>query len=182
MKKNKKLQFGFTMIELLAVMIVFVSVGSIIIAIISTTLRGNNKTNALHTVQSNGDYAISQISKSLRNASVLLNPFPCDDFSNPTATGAVKLAFPDGSVSTYSCTDSNGNATIASNNAALINTSAVRVTKCTFTCSQTSPSDYPVIGIDFSLKNLTGSNLFEQQASASGVEFQTSIVIRNLIR
>lgn len=177
-----KKQSGFTMIELLAVMIVFVSVGAIVIAIIVAALRGNNKTNALNSVQTNGDYAISQLTKAIRNATTLLSPFPCGTITSPTVTSSVQLAFPDGSTSTYSCTDATGGANITSNSASLINTSAVKVAACKFTCGQNSPSDYPVIGIDFSLQANNSGNFVEQKASASAVEFQTSIVIRNLIR
>lgn len=178
--KNRK-SSGFTLVELLAVMIVFIAVGSIIMAILVATLRGNNKTNALNSVRSNGQYAISQLARSIRNASTLIAPFPCGSITSPTATSAVELAFPDGSVSTYSCQDSQGNLTIASNSAPLIDTSAITVAACQFTCGQSSPSDYPVIGIDFFLKT-KGTNLVEQQASASAIEFQTSVVIRNLLR
>lgn len=173
---------GFTLVELLAVILVFVAISSMLMTILSTVLRGNNKTNSLNSVQTNGDYAISQMTKSIRNASTLLNPFPCGTVSSPTATPAVKLAFPDGSVATFSCKDSSGNATISSNSAALINTNAVKVSTCSFTCAQSSPSDYPIIGIDFSLSNKTSSSLTEQNASSSAVEFKTSVVIRNLVR
>lgn len=185
-KKNWKLDIGnspgFTLVELLAVMVVFVAVGGIIIAIITAVLRGNNKTNALNSVQANGDYAISQLTKSIRNATTLLNPFPCGSIEAPTATSAVKLAFPDGSVTTFSCKDANNATNITSNSASLVNTNAVAVTSCNFTCGQNSPSDYPIVGITFSLQAKNANSLVETTASSSGVQFQTSIVIRNLIR
>ena len=181
LKSSSHSSSGFTLVELLAVMIVFIAVGSIIMSILVAALRGNNKTNALNSVRSNGQYAISQLARSIRNASALLAPFPCGGITSPTATSAVELAFPDGSTTTYSCQDSQGNLTIASNGAALVDINSIAVATCQFTCGQNSPSDYPIIGIDFFLKT-KGTNLVEQQASASAIEFQTSVVIRNLIR
>lgn len=184
--QNKKysfsLQHGFTLVELLAVMVVFVVIGGIIIAVISAILRGNNKTNALNAVQTNGDYVISQLTKSIRNATTLLSPFPCGTIESPTATSSIALAFPDGTTSTFSCQDPNNNPDITSNSASLINTGAVTVSSCQFTCGQNSPSDYPLIGINFSLQTKNANSFTDTRASTSAVQFQTSIVIRNLIR
>lgn len=177
--KNK----GFTLVELLAVIFVFVAVGSIIAAIITSTLRGNNKTNVVNSTTINGNYAITQIAKSIRGATTLLVPYPCGNLSSPTSTSSVSLRFPDGSVSVYSCLDTNNKPSITSNSAALIDTNTVSVAKCNFTCAQANSSDSPIIGIDFSLKSNTTSNFVEQQASlSSGIEFQTSVVARNIIR
>ena len=173
---------GFTIVELLAVVFVFVIIGSLIVAILGATLRGNNKTNALNLVQSNGDYAITEIAKSVRNATTLLSPFPCGPVDIPTATSAVQLAFPDGTITTYSCMDTNGNPSITSNSAALIDTTSVSVAQCSFTCGQDTQSSYPIIGIDFFLQAKNANTFVETKASASAIEFQTSVVIRNLIR
>lgn len=182
MFKNNKRNKGFTLVELLAVMVVFVTVAGIILTLITTILRGNNKTNNLNSLQANGDYAISQISKSLHNASTLLNPFPCGTIDSPTATSAVKIAFPDGSITTFSCYDTNNNLNVTSNSASLINTNAVKVTSCTFTCGQNTPSDYPLVGVNIALQSKNANSFAESSASSSGVLFQTSLVIRNLIR
>lgn len=181
-KKNITLQQGFTLVELLAVMIVFVVIGGVIIVVIAAILRGNNKTNALNSVQTNGDYVISQLTKSIRNASTLLSPFPCGTIESPTATSSISLAFPDDTTSTFSCLDSSNSLDITSNSASLINTNAVTVASCQFTCGQNSPSDYPIVGINFSLQAKNATAFTDTKASSSAVQFQTSIVIRNLIR
>jgi len=173
---------GFTLVELLTVIFIFVVLGGILAAIITSTLRGNNKTNAINAITSNGDYAIIQITKAIRSATTLLVPYPCGTLSSPTSTSSVKLRFTDSSMSTYSCLDTNNNPSITSNSAALIDINSVKVAKCNFTCAQSSPSDYPIINVDFSLKSNTTSNLLEQQASSSAIEFQTSVVGRNMIR
>lgn len=179
---NSKSKLGFTLVELLAVIFVFVIVGSIILAIIVSSLRGNNKTNALNNIESNGDYAITQVAKAIRDATILIAPFPCGTVNSPTVTNSLKLGFPDGTTSTYSCLDSSGNSSITSNSAALVDTNSINVTSCSFTCGQDAQSSYPIIGINFSLKPLTSSNFAENTASASAVQFTTSVVLRNLIR
>lgn len=180
--RKQRISAGFTLIELLAVMVVFIAVGSIIMSILVGVLRGNNKTNAMNLVRSNGEYAISQVSRAIRGAATLYPTFSCGSIVTPTATSAMTLAFPGGSIATYSCMDSLGNTTIASNGASLLETSAITVTSCQFTCGQSSSSDYPVIGIDFFLKAKGSSSFVEQQASASAVEFETSVVMRNFLR
>lgn len=59
---------GFTLIEILVVLVLFSSVGSIIASILFTTLRGNSKATVLINVKQNGNYAISQIEKTVRDA------------------------------------------------------------------------------------------------------------------
>ncbi len=181
MKKQFSNSLGFTLIELLAVMIVFVAIGSLVTSILVSVLRGNNKTNAINAVQTNGDYAITQVVKSIRGATVLLLPTSCGPVATPTATSSVKLGFPDGSTTIYSCFDANNIPSVTSNSASLIDTNAISVVSCKFTCGQDDPSDYPIIGVDFFLQS-KGTSLSEQKASVSAVEFQTSVVIRNLIR
>lgn len=179
---HAKHEAGFTLIELLAVIFVFVAISSLMFSILVSVLRGNNKTNNVNLIQSNGDYALTQMAKGIRNATALLSPTNCGTVDAPTATSAVELVFPDSSISTYSCKDANDALTISSNSAALIDTAAVQVAQCTFTCGQDSPSDYPIIGIDFSLQTVSPTGFVDQKASSSAVEFQTSVVIRNLAR
>lgn len=172
---------GFTLIELLAVVFVFIAVSTLITSILVGALRGNNKTNTINTVQVNGDYAITQMAKSIRGATSLLSPFPCSTPSNPTTSSSLQLRFPDGNITTYSCLN-NGNPVITSNSASLIDTTSVSVSSCQFTCSQDTPTDYPIIGIQFSLQSASSSNFTEQKASSSAIQFQTAVVLRNLIR
>lgn len=64
-------QAGFTIIELLVVMIVLFAIGTTIGSTIVSTLRGSDKTNTLADVRQNGDYAISQMVKIIRNSIVV---------------------------------------------------------------------------------------------------------------
>lgn len=86
MKVIKKSKFlsGFTLIELLVVMAVILSIGGILTSIIFSTLRGTSKTTTLLAVRSNGEYAISQIAKTIRNARSFNGVSASSDFSNPS--------------------------------------------------------------------------------------------------
>lgn len=177
-------QQGFTLAELLAVMMIFAVVGSIIGTILVTSLRTSTKAGVITTVKQNGTFALTQMSKILRDARILKQPYPCGLPSDPTATSSVVIVTNDGLPIQLACIeDTNGNlVNIASNGAYLLNTDEVMLSTCSFTCSQNSISDYPIIGVDFSL-NATGSgNFAENTASASAIDFSSSITLRNLDR
>ncbi len=190
-KKIKNSQAGFTIIEMLTVMFVFAVVSSIAGAILVSSLRTSTKTNALANVRNNGTFVISQMSKTIRFARNITVPFPCIDISPtpfPIATSSMTITNADGGVITYQCngpTDTPAN-TITSNGASLMDTSTVSVAanSCSFTCSQSTTSDYPLIGINFSLNALapSGNKFQENLASGSAIQFTTSILMRNINR
>src|SRR6185437_15252578 len=133
---------GFTLVEMLAVMVVFIVIGTLIIAIMVTTFRTSNKTDVLTLVKQNGNYAITQMAKTIRDARSLVSPYPCYP---PAQSTSISVITPDNNAITYSCV----NNTIASNGASLLDTTAVSVASCSFTCSQQSQTDLPFIDISF---------------------------------
>lgn len=64
-KKNKN---GYTLIELLAVIMVLVAVGTVIASILTSVLRSSNKSANTEVVRSNGNSAIAQMSKMIEYA------------------------------------------------------------------------------------------------------------------
>jgi len=172
---NPESSLGFTLVEMLAVVAIFVIVGSITMSILVTSFRTSHKTDIITLVQQNGNYALSQVAKTLRNARGLVDPFPC---VGQVTASSVTVITPDDQQVTYACSGG----TIASNGASLIDTSTISMPSCTFTCLQTSKSDLPIITVDFSLKQQSSSTLAEQKASLTTVDFQTSVVIRNINR
>ncbi|MGH7245712.1 MAG: PilW family protein [Candidatus Levyibacteriota bacterium] len=181
MKIRIRFQKGFTLVEMLAVMVVLVVIGGIIAAILVSSLRGNNKTNSIHLVQENGNYALSQMTKMIHNARVLDSPYPCGSLVSPTQTNQIVLTNPDNTSTTLSCS----NGIIASNGASLLDATNISLTSSCdtlFTCTQDSSSNLPVITIDFYLQKATTSNFVEQTASASAIEFKTSVDLRNIVR
>lgn len=177
MKKIKQHSYsaGFTLIEMLTVMAIFVVVGSIVVSILITSFQTSHKTDIVTIVQHNGNYAISQMAKTIRNARGLVTPFPC----SPSVTAStVTVLTPDNQQVTYACEA----ATIASNGASLLDTSQVALHDCSFVCSQDTTSSLPVIQISFSLQQASSSTFAEQSASQSAVVFQTTIGMRNITR
>lgn len=187
MKNKLRIKFhlsshgGFTLIELLTVMVVFVSVSGIVVAILFSALRGTNKTNTVDVVRQNGNYVISQMTKMIRFAKKL------ESTCNPTLTSIAIKNLDDGQT-IFSCC-STLPATIASSSGtenctpatrtSLLNTNAVALVSCSFTCNRTDVSDMPIIGINFSLNRAGSSSFVERIASATAIPFQTSVSMRN---
>ncbi|RJQ37114.1 type II secretion system protein [Candidatus Microgenomates bacterium] len=212
--KNLKLKIknsseGFTLIELLAVVVVFMSIGIIVTSILFSSLRGSSKTNAITTVRQNGNYALIQMEKMLRNArkfegvsetdtvgSYITNctqviPDPPAPTPTPVAYRFIKITSFDNRQTTFACCPASSDPAMISSSSAspacsnkvnLLDQNAVSLSDCKFTCTQASVSEFPIISIDFSL-NTAGSNLlYEKKASDSDIPFQTSVMMRNLKR
>lgn len=190
---------GFTLIEMLVVIFVLSTIGVLVGAIITSALRGTNKTNTITTVRQNGFYAIAQMTKMIQNARKLDSP-SCVPPPSPTPTPvssypSITITSADGGQTTFACCspgDSLGNGTISSGSGAidlstacgalkkpLLDTNNTKLGPCTFTCSQASASDPPIIGISFTLSQKSTTSFFEQSAS---IPFQTSVVMRNVSR
>lgn len=176
-----KSQNGYTLIELLAVMIIMITVGFIVAAILVSALRGGSKTNTIDTVRKNGNYAIAQISKMLEFAQGFggmydsqTATYKTDCPNSATQYSSIKIISFDNLQTIFSC--SSNPASISSNSASLINTNEVSISNCYFTCSRniTVP---PTIGINFRLSQKLVNAPFEK---AQTIDFQTSVILRNL--
>lgn len=176
--KKIKNNSGFTLVEMLTVIVLFVVIASIAMSILFASFRTAHKTDIVTLTQQNGNYAISQIAKTLRNARGLLSPFPCVP---SVVANSITVITSDNQQVSYVC-NALQPPTIASNGASLLDTNVVSLVGCSFTCSQASKSDLPVILVNFSLQQQTSSTFAEQLASISAVPFQTSVVIRNITR
>ena len=166
---------GYTLVEMLTVIAVFVVIGSIVASILITSFRTSSKTDVVTAVQHNGNYALTQMAKTIRDARGLVSPFPCV----PTVSASsITVTTPDNQQVVFACTAT----TISSNSASLLDTTQVSLKSCSFTCAQETASDLPVITINFSLLQQSSSTFAEQIASKSAVVFQTSVGIRNINR
>lgn len=199
--KSQKYQQGFTLIELLVVMVVLVVVGTIVSAILFSALRGTNKTKAINNLENNGNYVIAEVAKISRFAKYFdgvsvddqtyttncSQPTPPAPTPTPTPVSYkyLKITSYDGGQTTFICSDS----TIASRSAStgqsvsMIDTETVTLTSCSFSCKQSSASDFPTLGISFSLTQYQPTQglqlLPEKRASAN---FQTTVSFRNFHR
>lgn len=167
---------GFTLVELLVVMTILITVGGVIISILFISFRGSSKAAVVTTVKQNGNFALSQMVKSIRYAKSLEVPAPsmCTGSTNSPTLTITSLS--DNGQITYSCpTDMND--PITSNSASLIDTSAVAVTYCSFTCTQSSVSEPPRVTIQFTLTSKSQGGVLEGQST---IPFQSSVIMRNV--
>ena len=170
---------GFTLIELLTVMAVATFVGSAIMGILFSTLRGATKASRITTVKQNGNYTISLMTKMIRNARSF-DGISSDGISYVSLCPAqitgtsVKITSFDDKQTTFKCVTTTPT-TISSNSASLLDTSSVELSSaapCQFTCNS------GVIGITFSLLDKDASILPEQKVEP--IKFNSSVVLRNL--
>lgn len=191
--KKSNLEEGFTLVELLAVMVVMVAVGIIVSSILVSSLRGTNKTSVINDIRQSGSYPVAQISKMIEFSKsfegVSLSPLPENYTTNcvpaadppppeptptPTQYKYIKIALFDDSEVIFSC--EGDPLSIASNGASLIDVDYVNVDSCYFTCSQNYITQPPVIGIHFLLSKKASTNFSEQSVS---IPFDTTVTVRN---
>lgn len=171
---------GFTLVEMLAVITVFIVIGIFIESIIVGVIRGNNKSNAIAAVQTNGTYALTQMSKVIRSARALDSSVSCGTIENPVSANSFAIINYDGQKTTFACTtDNQSRPIIASNSAPLTDATTVKWQSCSFSCGRNSLSDYPVVTIQFTLQSTGNASFADATASSSGVVFQTAVVMRN---
>lgn len=164
---------GFTLVELLVVLAIFLTVGGVIISVLYISLRGSNKAEVVTSIKQNGDFALSQMVKSIRFAGSLNSPSSC--VPSQSASSITITSISDGAQTTYSC-PANANDPITSNSAALVDTNAVSVSNCSFVCSQATVNDPPRVTIQFTLSAKTTNAL---QENTTSLPFQSSVILRN---
>ena len=176
MKKNENLEKGFTLVELLVSMIILITVGTIMVSILVSSLRTGNKSQAINEVRQNGNYAITQMSKTISYAKIFnglsndgTNFLTTCDGSTPYKY--IQVTSFDNSVTSFSCGDS----AILSNGSPLTGSDvSLKANSCSFICTKTA-SGPPIIDIKFTLQEGVNS-LIENQ---SFIPFETSVTLRN---
>lgn len=189
---------GFTLIELLVVIAILGFVGSIVAGVITLSLRGTNKTNTIENLRQSGNYTISQMSKTIEYAEVfeglktdstdyvtscpVIEPTPTPTLSNYSY---IKIKPFNNTSIVYRCEELGPNKyELTSNDISLIDTtsadSQTTMSSCTFTCTVSGASDFPVIGIRFVLEPKTSSILVEKFTPP--ITFETSVTMRNYQR
>jgi prepilin-type N-terminal cleavage/methylation domain-containing protein len=176
-KKQKKFQSGFTLVEMLAVLAITGVVGTLMFQTLSSTLRGANKSDSIATIQQNGNFVLSQMTRMIRYSVALESPDTCYSGPSPApiTSTSITIRNVDNNTTTFSCDASSG--VFASNSANMLNDSAVAVTACSFSCFQANPYDSPTMTISFTLNKKNGNNLVENN---SPTNFQTSVILRNV--
>ncbi len=178
-KINQKI-FGYTVIELLAVVSILVIIAGVVSGILYSTLRGSGKVKVTGEIIQNGQYAISVVRSIIddsRNVTLIDGVAP--DCTQPIPTpGASSITFKrlDNTTTTISCVGPPSYA-IASNSASLVNTQSVKIQNCIFSCAQlvSDPYSVPIINVTFTVSD-RGTGLFESRASSV---FTTSSSLRS---
>lgn len=184
---------GYTLVELLTVVVVMIVIGLIITSIIVSSLRGGSKTSAINEIRDNGNTALTRMARAIEFAKSFegisetgqegtfladcLLPVVGEGTPTPAPTRYKFLkvrAFDEGET-VFSCADSK----IASSSVSLIDDTAITSVDadCYFTCSQAYLTQPPTIGINFKLVKGVNSVFFEQKSTT---DFHTSVVMRNL--
>ena len=146
--KNLK---GFTIIELLVALVIFVVLAFFATQSLANILQSRTKAEVTRAVRQDADYTISVMERHLRGA------------LSVTCVSPTQITYvdPDGKSASFSCTNvGTSNAFVASGSARLTTTEA-RVTNCVFSCLSTS-----VVNISLTL----------QQAKQTTDPRQTAIV------
>jgi type II secretory pathway pseudopilin PulG len=196
--KKRNAQWGFTLIEMLAVIVIVIVIAAIVGGIITSVLRGANRSNSISDVQQNGNFALSQMTRMIQFAKSFdgvskdgvnftqdcttpaITPTPA-----PVLYQSVEITNADDLKTTFQCVPAGVNtaSTIASmsaqpaSNVSLLDTNSVTLINCGFTCSQQTIVDSPTIGISFTLQKQQGQSSFFE--SVTSLLFQTNIIMRN---
>jgi len=189
---NSRHEKGFTLVELLASIIVFVAVGSIVAGIVASSLRGTNKTNVIENIRQSGNYTLAQVSKNIKYAQTFNGlstdgvtyiascPFSVSPTPAPvtTAYSFIKVTPLNGSPIIYNCSTSP--LTFTANGVSLMDTDTISLTECAIACVQTKATDVPIVKVGFKLGPKNPSGLVE--SSSPPILFETSVTIRNYKR
>lgn len=162
MRKN-----GFTILEILVVLSLFVLIALLANQVFFSALRGTSKSDATTLVKQSGNYALSVMQRNLYNSRGITG----------CSSDRVTYLDADGNQTYFLCVPAAGTATdgyIASGSARLT-TEDVVVTSCSVTCSPSLPETPREVSVLFELKRAIGERVEEK----STLPFQTRVVLRN---
>jgi len=200
MKIKTKPNKGFTLVELLASIIVLIAVGSVISGIIASILRGSNKTNTIENIRQSGNYVLSQMSKDIEYAlpfdgkntglsniaSPTLYDTNCAASLNPTPTPITQYSYitiesANNVITKYNCSGStSSDSVLKKDGVSLIDLTSISLQSCSLQCVQSKPTDIPIIKISFKIGPINQNKLVEN--STPPILFETSVTVKNYQR
>lgn len=186
---------GFTLVELIAVIGILVILSSVVVGVMTSTLRGSNKATITNAVSYNGDYALTTASSAIVNSNKINSLIdtsgtsrPLTYFGAPLALSLIEVEDFDKSRVIVECTADNrfiitrwqavSTGPIPTPAVRdLINTSDVKIkaSTCKINYIRNLSYDTPQVEIAFTIEQ-TGTPLYESQAQAS---FKTRVTLRN---
>jgi len=165
---------GFTLLELITVIAVLSVIGGIVVSVIAITFRATRKADLLENARENGDTALSLMVKNIRYAKSLDAPTTAQCIATTTTASIKVTSFLDNKQTTYSCAGS----TISSNSASLFDTNTLKVSLCSFTCTQVNTLTPPTVSIKYTLSPVNPGVFTETKFT---VPYQSSVTLRNTI-
>lgn len=146
---KKSSQAGFTFIELLISMMIIMLIGSIILVVFFSALRGTNRSQSIITLRQNGNYALSQMTKDIRQAASISNEADCTESETDSIT---IVSATDYRETTYQCSEESIASVSASQTYYLLDSSdATTVSSCAFSCGRQEATELPFVKIRFTL-------------------------------
>lgn len=169
-RSNFSYQKGYSIFELLVVIMVFGILATVVSTAFVSTLRSSKKSEGIGRVKEEAEYTVAIIERLLRNAKSL----------NCSSSSGSLISYVDerGVSANFQCAGSSGAQYIASNSASTNNrltSSDVTVTNCAsvFACSQgTSTPDSVTITLNLQYTKTT-------EAEGAQTAFTTKILLRN---
>ncbi len=183
---NRKLRNGYTLIELLAVMIILIVVGAIVASILISALRGGNKSLTTNDIRQNGSNAIAQMSKMIAYSKSFNGVYDETTHQWTSCVGSapgqryysLKITSFDEGVTTFNCAAMVLSSKSGSLSVPLVNPNLDAT--CYFTCNQSSVATSPTIDFYLTLKKRSLGFTFLPEAQTI-IDFKTSITPRNSI-
>lgn len=161
---------GFSLVEILVVIVIFAVLGLLVTRSITLTLQGSQKSTSLVSARENLDYSLGVIERQLRNA----NSITC---LNSSPTTEIYYFDQNDVLAYFQCVNpGNDNSSIASGSGSVsthLTNNNIKVLSCSFSCinSTSGPSQ---VDIDISLQSVNSTGILGSVVSAS-----TQVFLRN---
>jgi Tfp pilus assembly protein PilW len=135
-----------------------------------TSILGGGKSSGLNEVKANGDFAITQMERMIRNAGRMETNN--EGLVCQSNMSSISILNPDSQITTFSL-DSNR---IASNSGYLTSSNLTVTSGPTFDCVRSNSSAPDIVTINFSLRK--GNPAVDRQADIVEVDFTTAVQTR----
>jgi len=163
---------GFTLLEILVVMVIASLVMVILSGMFFSILKGSTKSRIMVEIKQNGSFALNVMERMIRNAKSV-------SYTNTGDNSSIDIENQDDRTTTFACFNLGGKNIIASNSASLIDSSRVRVSNCSniFTVTPGELGRTPAsVVINFILEQAVSSGRVEDKST---MNFKSQVVLRN---
>ncbi len=158
---------GYTLIEILVVVVVFAVISLIATQTVILILRGTKKAESVSKVRQNLDYAMGSMERQLRSARSITSA------CNNSASSQINFIDQSGNVNSFSCVGTNqtGSASSVASSSADLTSSDITISSCSFVCAPATSNSPPSVTL-----SVTGSDITRQGAS---VTVTTQVTLRS---